>query len=283
MKILITGSEGFVSYYLINNFKKKHEVIKVDLPKIDIRNFDKLNKFVTKSKPDLIVHTAAAKGASKSHLTPKKYFDVNSFGTLNICETMRLNKIKKLVYISSCSFYKRKRGEIKENDAIDFNNPYGYGKYLGELIVKYYSEKYNFYSLSLRPNLVTGNRLKEDNLFYDIFKEVENNGFATVFGDGNHEREFIHPNDIYSAINLWLKKKNSSNYNCYNISNNRYKIKVAIKKTLKFLGKGKLKYKKINSRVFSVKLNCDKLKKDLNWKPKYDLNYIIKDNYESFK
>ena len=33
-----------------------------------------------------------------------------------------------------CSFYKRKKGEIKEDDPIDCNNPYGYGKYLGELI-----------------------------------------------------------------------------------------------------------------------------------------------------
>ena len=53
---------------------------------------------------------------------------------------MRLNKVKKLVYISSCSFYKRNKSEIKEDDPIDHNNPYGYGKYLGELIIKYYSK-----------------------------------------------------------------------------------------------------------------------------------------------
>ena len=79
---------------------------------------------------------------------------------------MRLNSIKKLVYISSCSFYKRKKGEIKEDDPIDYNNPYGYGKYLGELIIKYYSNKYNFNSISLRPNLITGNNLREDITYF---------------------------------------------------------------------------------------------------------------------
>ena len=39
-----------------------------------------------------------------------------------------------------------------------------------------------------------------------MIKEINNKGTATVFGDGNHEREFIHPFDIYEAIRLWLNK-----------------------------------------------------------------------------
>ena len=196
---------------------------------------------------------------------------------------MRLNNVKKLIYISSCSFYKRKKREINENDLKDFNNPYGYGKYIGELLINYYSTKYSFNSMSLRPNLITGNNLKQDNLFYDIIKEVNETGEATVFGKGDHIREFIHPYDIYSAIKLWLRKKNKKNFVAYNITTNRIKIIDAIKKTLKYLGKGKIKFKNTNSRVFSVKLNSKKIKKELKWKPKYNLNYIIKDNNEQFK
>ena len=283
MKILITGSNGFLSYYLIKKFEKKNKIITADLPKINIYDFKKINNLVSKTNPDLIIHTAAAKGASKSHLSPKHFFDVNTFGTLNVCESMRINNIKQLVYISSCSFYKRKKNQIKEDDPKDFNNPYGYGKYLGELIAKYYSNKYNIKTISLRPNLITGNKLEKDNLFFDIIKEVINSNKATVFGNGNHEREFIHPYDIHSAIDLWLKKKNKANFSCYNITNNRIKIKDAIRKTIKFLGKGRIIYKKTNSRVFSVKLNCKKINKELGWKPKFDLEYIIKDNYEKFK
>lgn len=283
MKILITGSNGFLSHYLIKKLKKKNKIIGADLPKINIFNFDEINKLIKKSKPNLIIHTAAAKGASKSHIAPKHFFEINSFGTLNVCESMRINKIKKLVYISSCSFYKRKKGEIREDDAKDFNNPYGYGKYIGELIARYYSNKYNFNTISLRPNLITGNRLKEDNLFYDVMNEVKKKNYATVFGNGKHEREFIHPYDIYSAIELWLRKKRKLNFSYYNITNNRYKVIYAIKKTLKFLGRGKLKYKKTNSRVFSVKLNSTKIKKELGWKPQYNLEYIIKNNYENFE
>jgi nucleoside-diphosphate-sugar epimerase len=283
MKILITGSKGFLAHFLIKKFQINNKIYKIDLPKINILEFKKINNFIKKNKPNLIIHTAAAKGANKSNHEPKRFIDVNTFGTLNICESMRINKIKNLVYISSCSFYKRKKNEIYEDDPIDNNTPYGFGKYLGELIVNFYSNKYNIHSISLRPNLITGNKLKQDNLFFDIMNEVKKNGTATVFGKGNHQREFIHPNDIYLAIKLWIKKKNKEKFEYYNISNNRYKIKDAVKKTLNFLKKGKIIFKKKNSHAFSVKLNCIKIKKKLKWRPSYNLNYIIKDNNHAFK
>lgn len=283
MRILITGSKGFLAYFLIQKFKINNKVFKLDLPNFDILNFSKINNFIKKIKPDLIIHTAAAKGANRSNLDPKKFIDVNSFGTLNICESMRINKVKKLVYISSCSFYKRKKTEIFEDDSISNNTPYGFGKYIGELIVNYYSNKYLINSIALRPNLITGNKLKQDNLFFDIIKEVTTKGTATIFGNGLHEREFIHPNDIYLAIKMWIKKKNKEKFEYYNISNNRFSIINAVKKTLNFLKKGKIIYKKKNLSTFSVRLNCKKIKNKLGWKPNYDLNYIIKDNYEAFK
>jgi nucleoside-diphosphate-sugar epimerase len=283
MKILITGSKGFLSHFLIEKFKSQNIIFQVDLPDVNILDFKIINKFIKNKKPDLIIHTAAAKGANKSNLDPKTFIDINAFGTLNICESMRINKIKKLVYISSCSFYKRKKTEIFEDDPIDNNTPYGFGKYIGEKIVNYYSNKYSLNSVAFRPNLITGNRLKDDNLFYSIIEEVLKKGTASVFGNGKHIREFIHPFDIYTAIKLWIKKKNKMKFEYYNITNNRYIILDAIKRILFFLKKGKIILKKKNSRSFSVKLNCQKIKKELKWSPKLDLDYIIKDNYEAFK
>lgn len=283
MKILITGSKGFLAHFLIKKFKIKNKIFRADLPNFNILNFEKINNLIKKTKPDLIIHTAAAKGANKSNLDPKKFIDVNGFGTLNICESMRINKIKKLVYISSCSFYKRKKTEIFEDDSIDNNTPYGFGKYIGELIVNYYTSKYLLNAISFRPNLITGNKLKEDNLFFNIINEVSKNNTATIFGKGDHQREFIHPYDIYSAIVLWINKKNKAKFEYYNISNNRFKIIDAVKKTLTFLNKGKIVLEKKNSSTFSIKLNCEKIRKELKWAPQYNLDYIIKDNYEAFK
>jgi nucleoside-diphosphate-sugar epimerase len=283
MKILITGSKGFLSHFLIEKFKRQNIIFRVDLPDINILNFKKINRFIENKKPDLIIHAAAAKGAYKSNLDPKTFIDINAFGTLNICESMRINKIKKLVYISSCSFYKRKKTEIFEDDPIDNNTPYGFGKYIGEKIVNYYSNKYSLNSVAFRPNLISGNRLKDDNLFYSIMDEVLKKETATVLGNGRHIREFIHPLDIYTAIKLWIKKKKKMKFEYYNITNNRYKMIDAVKRILFFLKRGKIILKRKNSKTFSVKLNSQKIKKELKWSAKFDLDYIIKDNYKAFK
>ena len=49
MKILITGSKGFLGSFLKNKLKKNNKIIEFDLPK-DIRNFSKINNFIKKKK-----------------------------------------------------------------------------------------------------------------------------------------------------------------------------------------------------------------------------------------
>ena len=282
MRILFTGSNGFLASFLINKFKNKNEIIKCDLPALNINKFSKLFHYFKKTKPDLIIHTAAAKGAVLSNQNPKKFIDTNGNGTLNICECMRILNIKKIVYISSCSFYKRQNKILNENDKDDYNNPYGFGKFIGEKIINFYGERYDISTLCLRPNLISGNGLKEDNLIYDLIDEIQKKNTATVFGNGDHVREFIHPLDFYSAIYKWLSIKRTTNY-IFNISCNRYKIIDVAKKVIKFLKRGKIAFKNKNKRVFSVKLSTKKINKILGWKSKYNIWYLIRDNYEQFK
>lgn len=280
MKILITGSSGFLGSFLVKELEKKNEIIRFDLPN-NILNYKNILSFLKKNKPNLIIHSAAAKGAQKSNNYPKLFFETNFNGTLNILEAMRKCNLKKIIYISSSGFYKRSNNIILENDEIDFNNPYAYGKYLGEKIIEFYTNKYGFYALALRPNLITGKGLKQDNLIYDIIKEIKYKNIATVFGKGNHIREFIHPLDICDSIKLWIKKKKKSKFEVYNITSNRYPIIKVIKKIIKFLKNGKVVYGNKNAKVFSLRLSNKKIKKNLKWKSKKNLDYIIKDNYEA--
>jgi len=282
MKILITGSKGFLGSFLKNKLKKNNKIIEFDLPK-DIRNFSEVNNFIKKKKPNIIIHAAAAKGAQISNDHPKKFLDVNAVGTLNILESMRINKIKMIVYISSSGFYLRSSKILYEDSKIHYNNPYSLGKAMGEEMVKFYSEKYNIKSLSLRPNLITGFGLKQDNLIYDIISEISQNNTATVFGKGEHVREFIHPLDICFAIEQWLKIKEKNNYKIYNITCNRYSVITVVKKIISYLKMGKIVYKHNKNRVFNLRLSSLKIKKELKWTSNFDLDYIIKDNYEMFK
>lgn len=281
MKILITGSKGFLGSFLDKELRKKNTILRFDLPK-NILNFKSILNFIKKNKPDLVIHAAAAKGALISNNYPRKFFQTNFNGTLNVLEAMRECNIKKIIYISSSGFYKRSNKIISENDKIDFNNPYAYGKYLGEKIIEFYTKKYGFYALSLRPNLITGQGLKQDNLIYDIIKEIKKKKTATVFGNGNHIREFIHPLDICNAIKLWIRKNKKSKFEVYNITCNRYPVIKVIKKIIKYLNDGKVVYGNKTAKVFSLRLSNNKIKNNLKWQSKINLEYIIKDNNEVF-
>jgi UDP-glucose 4-epimerase len=95
------------------------------------------------------------------------------------------------------------------------------------------------------------------------------------FTAGEQIYNFIFINDIVSAIVKSLSQLKA--YGAYNLGHeNSYKIKSVISiifKKLKIKEKpifGSLKYR--NDQVMSFNPSINKIKKDLNWKPKYSLS-----------
>ncbi|PUU89728.1 MAG: CDP-abequose synthase, partial [Halanaerobium sp.] len=81
-KFLVTGGTGFIGSHLVNrlvkmgeevhviahsenNFWRLENIDKINIEIIDIKDFDKLNKFISKLNPDIIVHLAAYVNAER--------------------------------------------------------------------------------------------------------------------------------------------------------------------------------------------------------------------------
>ena len=126
LKIVVTGSTGFKGSWLcfwlssinakvigIALRPEKGSVLfnKLGLEKkikqiyLDISNFKKLNDVIKKEKPDIIFHLAAQSIVSQSYSQPLKTLMTNVIGSSNILESVRINKIKNLVYITSDKCY----------------------------------------------------------------------------------------------------------------------------------------------------------------------------------
>ena len=156
LKVLVTGSTGFKGawlcfcLHLLNArvigialkpeknsllFKKLLLSNKIKQIYLDIKYFKKLNQIVKKEKPDIIFHLAAQSVVSESYINPINTITTNVIGSSNILETVRINKIKNLVYTTSdkCYLNDGRKTSYSENDILGGEDLYSASKACAEL------------------------------------------------------------------------------------------------------------------------------------------------------
>jgi nucleoside-diphosphate-sugar epimerase len=157
MKILLTGSTGFLGKY-IKYALSNHEVITLGRSSCNI-NFDE--KFTISSLPNfnLVIHAAGKAHSIPETLEEKKeFYDSNLTLTLNLLDSLELSeKPSFFVFISSVSVYGLNDGEnINENYPLLAEDPYGQSKIEAEMIVKKWCYEHNVICTILRLPLVVG-------------------------------------------------------------------------------------------------------------------------------
>ncbi len=149
MRVLVTGSEGFVGRHVMG-YLKSHEFEPVGVDVIghpDLvgsvvdRSFvdDKL----ARTEFDAIVHLAGIADIKKTIEDPYSCYQVNCFGTLNLLELAAKKGVKRFVYPSSANvFGAPKENPVTEEHPIDPRVPYDYSKVIGEnLTMSYFKTK----------------------------------------------------------------------------------------------------------------------------------------------
>lgn len=127
MRILVTGSEGFVGKAVVTQLKSKgYEVIGVDIKSdtpIDIRDVDQLESVFSSNPLDAVIHLGALKDVLESMERKLDYYTTNIDGTLNV--------------VSMCDKYQVPTLISASSDSVTFNNsPYSKSKLIGESLVE---------------------------------------------------------------------------------------------------------------------------------------------------
>lgn len=139
MRIFITGATGMLGNDLVKVLSKDHKIIK---KRVDITIIDDLLDFITRAKPDMIIHTAAFTDVDAAESDKDKAYKVNVLGTRNV--TLAASKVKApIVYISTDYIFDgEKSGGYYEFDKPNPINFYGLTKYLGEVCVRDFTNKF---------------------------------------------------------------------------------------------------------------------------------------------
>lgn len=302
MKVLVTGGAGFIGSHIVDSLiENGYEVCVVDnlsrgnrknvnsragFYEKDIRDNDLIHIFKDE-KPDFVIHEAAQIYVSDSVKNPIEDAEINVTGSINVLEACRQTGIKKILYPASTAIF----GEpqylpVDEDHPLDMISPYGVSKHTVEHYLGVYNKLYGIEYNVLRYSNVYGPRQDSsgEGGVVAIFCDALTHGKSPfIFGDGNQTRDFVYVKDVVNANLMALKSSLSGIYNvCTNteISVNALFdcIRNIINPDIKPIYKDK--------RPGDIENSCmtyDKIKKDMNWSPKYTLQEGIKETVEYYK
>jgi len=245
MSVAVMGGAGYIGSHMAKALSRAgHSVTVFDnlstghrdavrfgpLVEGDLRDRDALGRFFRGANFDAVMHFAACCYVGESVQEPRKYYENNVTGTLNLLDAMTAAGASRLVFSSTCATYGNpQRLPLDEQHPQLPVNPYGMTKLAAEHAMQDYGNAYGLHSIALRyfnaagcdPEGELGERHEpEPHLIPLVLREalrvragggpestaltVHGTDFATP--DGTCVRDYVHVSDLCEAHLLALRR-----------------------------------------------------------------------------
>ena len=283
MKIVLTGSEGFIGSHLAEKIVKQgHDLtclvlynsfnswgwldtidkkIKRNINVItgDVRD-EYFVKQLIKKNTDVVINLAALIGIPYSYRAPKSYFETNSIGLMNILNSTINSNVKKVIHTSTSEVYGTpKYIPIDEKHLVSAQSPYAASKIAADQIALSYNKSFNCPVTILRPFNTFGPRQSLRAVIPTIITQVLSKKFIKL-GSLYPTRDLTYVEDTTDAFLSTLNKKKDISGCKINIQKDRKRTRPK------------------KSEVDRLYANNKKAKNILNWTPKYSMK---KKNFEN--
>ena len=300
MKILMTGSSGFIGSHLSERLKN-HEVHHL---KSDLLDHQSVAGEVLLVKPDIIVHLAARTEVEQSFYEQITFSEINYVGTVNLIETAsKVKNLRNFVFASTMEVYGwqpisdeiEEHGTPKQSIAFDENTvpnpnaPYAVAKYGCEKYLEYAHRCYDFPFTALRQTNCYG---RKDNEFFvteQIINQMLTNPDKCNLGYAEPYRNFIFVDDMLDAWETVINNPDKCNDgSIFTIGpDNPIKIRdyaELIAKKLDWKGTINWDTKLFRAgEIYWLNSNNTLIKKKLGWEPKVTLDEGLDKTIEIWK
>ena len=298
-KIYIAGHSGLVGSACLNALKRKgyDNLVYKSSKELDLRNEKEVHDFLAIEKPNIIIDAAAKVGGILANdIYPYEFLMDNMLIQNNLIKASYDLGVNKFIFLGSSCIYPRNSPQpIKEdylltNSLEKTNEAYALAKITGvKLCEKIFNKNKQF--ISLMPTNLYG---PNDNfdietshvipaLIKKIDKATKEEKNVELWGDGTPLREFMHVNDLCSAILFVLE--NEVKESIYNVgSGEEYSIKdIANKIAMICNFKGKISWNISYPNGTPRKLLDSSKIRRLGWKSEINFEEGITKVYEWYK
>jgi UDP-glucose 4-epimerase len=233
MRVFITGGAGFIGIYLCKKLlEQNHNVTIFDnfenssqehfistfkdsiiIISGDITNYPKLKNSM--KNHDVVIHLASKISVPDSIINPESTFDTNIHGTQNVLDALYHNKITKIISASSAAVYSNTPKILDETSITVPSSPYGTSKLEMEKKINHFTSEHKIHSIVLRLFNVygIGQSIQYAGVITKFEEKINQNLPLIIYGDGRAVRDFIHIDDVVTAIILAMESSESNTYN----------------------------------------------------------------------
>jgi dTDP-glucose 4,6-dehydratase len=309
MKIFVTGGAGFIGSNFIRHVLSLNQGFKtVNYDKLtyagNLANLESVAKNPNYSFVrgdicdaaaveeamlgcDAVVHFAAESHVDRSIYEPAAAIETNVTGTFVVLQVARKLRIERFLHISTDEVY----GDMApgafadENSPLQPSSPYSASKASADLLVRSYVRTYGFPGLITRSSNNYGPFQFPEKFLPLMITNAFDDKPLPIYGDGKQQRDWLHVEDNCRGLLAVLERGRIGEV--YNIGGLDVEENLTIvRKVLSLIGKPEslltsVKDRPGHDRRYAVR--CEKMEKDLGWKPAVPLDEGLRETIQWYK
>ena len=216
-RIFVAGHRGMVGQALLRRLASEGcDIVTVDRQTVDLRRQHDVERWMDRSKPNLVFLVAARVGgilANTAH--PATFLYDNLMIEANVIEAARQADVEKLVFLGSSCIYPKLAPQPMSEDALltgplePTNEWYAIAKIAGIKMCQAYRRQYGCNFITAQPTNLYGPgdnfNLSASHVIPALLRKAHDaktcgRDSLTLWGTGTPMREFLHVNDLADAL-----------------------------------------------------------------------------------
>ena len=228
-KVFVAGHTGLVGQSLCKRLEKENcKILYINKKSLDLRDFNKTDKWLKLNKPDYIFIAAAHVGGILANSSfPADFIYDNLSIAINLIHLSHKNNIKKVLYLgSSCIYPKFAKQPINEQSLLTgplepTNEWYAIAKIAGLKLCKAYALQHKRNFISAMPTNLYGPGdnfdVKSGHVLPGLINKIHlaakhNKKNVILWGTGKPKREFLFVDDLSEALLFLMKNYNEKEH-----------------------------------------------------------------------